>query len=69
MINPDENGEIICPNCRREYKPILERKTSQAIQDEHPNATKEEREQLISGICSDKCWEEFLGLNLGEDYE
>ena len=62
MIHPDENGEIKCPSCLRKYKPILERKTDKAIQDEHPQATKEEREQLISGLCSDKCWNSFLGF-------
>jgi len=61
MINPNENGLIKCPNCMREYMPVLKRKTNDSIQNEYPNASKEEREQLISGICSDKCWEEFLG--------
>ena len=53
---------MICPNCKKEYKPILERKTNELIQNEFPNATKEEREQLISGLCCDKCWKEFLGF-------
>ena len=67
MINPDENGEIKCPNCKRQYKPILERKTSHPIQHEHPTATKEEREQLISGLCSNKCWNKFLGFPNEDD--
>jgi len=62
MILPDENGLIKCPNCKREYKPVLERKTDKPIQAEHPTATKEEREQLISGLCCDKCWNSFLGF-------
>lgn len=54
---------MMCPNCKKEYTPKLgERKTNQPIQNEFPNATSEEREQLISGICSNKCWDEFLGL-------
>ena len=64
MIRPNENGEIICPNCKKAYKPILERKTDEPIQREHPKATAEEREQLISGLCSSKCWNKFLGLEL-----
>ena len=62
MINLNINGCVVCPNCKKEYKPILERKTNKLIQEEHPTATKEEREQLISGLCSNKCWKEFLGL-------
>ena len=64
MINPDENGFIVCPNCKKKYKPILERKTDEPIQREHPKATAEEREQLISGLCSNKCWNKFLGLEI-----
>ena len=62
MITPDENGLIICPNCRKEYKPILERKGNELLQISHPTATPEEREQLISGICCNKCWDNFVGL-------
>jgi len=58
----DYNGLTICPNCSKHYKPILgKRKTNEVIQVEFPNATKIEREQLLTGICSDKCWNEFLG--------
>ena len=55
---------MICPNCKKEYKPVLERKGNELIQVTYPNASKEEREQLISGICSDKCWVEFLGVEI-----
>jgi hypothetical protein len=55
---------MICPNCKKEYEPILgKRRTSQLIQDEFPDATPEQREQLQTGICSDKCWDEWLGIN------
>ena len=67
MINPDAQGFIICPNCNKRYKPILTRKTDKLIQEEYPQATKEEREQLISGLCSDKCWREYLGLDEGDE--
>jgi len=66
MINLNSNGEIKCPNCNKLYKPILKRKDGELIQVTYPNATKEQREQLISGICSNKCWEEFLGLTIPE---
>jgi len=57
-----------CPNCKRIYEPELgERKTNLNVQKEFPNATAIQREQLISGICSDKCWDEFLGT--GEEDE
>lgn len=53
---------ITCPNCKMKYVPTLERKTGALIQDEFPNASAIEREQLVSGICSDKCWDVFLGV-------
>ena len=62
MIIPNEKGLIICPNCKKEYKPILKRKDNELIQITYPKATQEEKEQLISGLCSSKCWNEFLGL-------
>jgi hypothetical protein len=31
------------------------------IQTVWPNATAIQREQLQTGICSDKCWDQFLG--------
>ena len=67
MINPNEKGEVRCPNCKKMYKPKLTRKTDLLIQQEFPTSTAEEREQLISGLCSNKCWNEFLGL--GEERE
>ena len=54
---------VICPNCYREYQPILARKNDKdTIQKQYPDAPAWQREQLISGICSDKCWNEFLGI-------
>jgi len=61
MITPDENGLIICPCCKKKYKPVLKRNGDLSIQDMFPNATADEREQLISGICSGVCFDEFLG--------
>lgn len=54
---------MICPNCKREYEPKLQRKHPElTITDEFPEASPIEREQLMSGICSDKCWDEWLGI-------
>jgi hypothetical protein len=54
----------ICPNCRKEYNTILERpkNDTRPIQEIFPNASLEHREQHISGLCSNKCWNQFLGL-------
>lgn len=50
-----------CPNCEKWYDTELDRKTDQNIQVEFPNEPAWKREQLISGICSDECWDQFLG--------
>lgn len=62
----DGLGNTICPNCGKHYLPDLgERKCAHLpIQVEFPFATPMQREQLITGICSDKCWQEYLH---GED--
>jgi hypothetical protein len=54
--------KIICPNCKKEYEPVLKRISDNPIQIDYPNAKPFEREQLISGLCSNKCWREFLGI-------
>jgi hypothetical protein len=55
--------KVQCPNCRKWYEPVLgERKQPELlIQQEFPDAMAWEREQLITHICSDKCWDEYLG--------
>ena len=62
MIQLNYNGEVKCPNCNKLYKPKLKRKEGELIQITYPKATKEDREQLISGLCCNKCWEEYLGI-------
>ena len=51
-----------CPNCGKIYVPVLKRKDVKPIQEQYPNAPKWQREQLISGICSDWCWKQFLSM-------
>lgn len=44
-------SEQWCPQCHRTYAPTYA----------DPNeGTSEDREQHISGICSDACWDHFL---------
>ena len=51
-----------CPNCLNEYNAVLERKSPDvSVQVEFPDSEPWQREQLISGICSDRCWDEFIG--------
>lgn len=51
-----------CPNCREGYYTVLDRINDRPIQEQYPDAPKWQREQLISGLCSDKCWREFLKM-------
>lgn len=60
--NKDTNGNTICPNCKKHYKPILSERDDRKIQEQFPNATPEEREQLITGLCSTACWKKYLGV-------
>lgn len=58
----DSQGRTICPNCQKAYIPKLDKRDPNIpIQRQFPNATPIEREQVITGICSDKCWKQFLG--------
>ena len=53
-----------CPNCGKVYEPVLKRPQGddRLIQDIYPDAKPFEREQLMTGICSDECWDEWLGV-------
>lgn len=60
----DSNGNTICPCCGKRYKPVLNKRPEddhRNIQKIFPNATAEEREQLLTGLCSTKCWNKYLG--------
>jgi hypothetical protein len=59
----DEAGLTVCPQCKKHYRPILERPISdiRPIQQIFPDAMPWQREQLITGICSDACWQKHLG--------
>jgi len=55
--------KIICPVCKKEYIPVLgeRRQPELLVQQEFPDAEPWEREQLLSGICSDECWDGCWG--------
>ena len=74
MSHLNFNAPATCPQCRKVYPPDLlpqdepdaeeafnEWKAGELIQRVWPGATSIQREQLQTGICSDKCWDEFLG--------
>jgi len=59
----DAEGLTICPNCNKHFKPELgERDPDMLIQEQFPNAIPWQREQLVTGICSDGCFDEFIGV-------
>lgn len=63
LIKPDAEGKIICPQCKRRYKPVLpipDPSDRRAIQDIYPDAENWQREQQLTGICSDRCWDLYL---------
>jgi len=64
---------VKCPNCGMQYTPDLAKRpdfTSKRtvwrggmlIQAVWPDASTIQREQLITGICSDECWNDYLGF-------
>jgi len=51
----------ICPVCKEQYTPVLGERDRRLIQEQFPNAEPWEREQLLSGICSQACWDKAFG--------
>jgi len=59
-----------CPNCHKVYTTVLDRQhPEKCIQEEFPNAPKWQREQFLTRLCSDKCWDEYLGLDVARRKE
>ena len=59
-----------CPNCKRDYRPVLIGKDPMGyrrfqmgdlVQVAFPKAKASEREQLVTGLCSDECSYHYLG--------
>lgn len=64
MRDLDEDGLTICPQCGRHYAPDLPGPPSgqrRPMQEIYPDAKPYQREQLITGLCSDECWDAYLG--------
>ena len=58
----DNQGLTICPVCKKHYKPDLaepSKNDKRCIQNIYPQAKPYQREQLLSGVCSDECWNEL----------
>jgi len=68
MINSNKDGLIECPCCKLLYKPVLKRVGNESIQTIYPNSAPWEREQLISGLCSEKCWDVMSGIDIDDEY-
>jgi len=59
----------VCPNCGKEYETDLEARDPRdprPIQKIYPDAEPYQREQLKLGLCSDKCFDEYVGTE--EEY-
>jgi hypothetical protein len=66
IFETDEQGLVICPQCGKHYVPdfpIREPEDDRLIQVIYPKATAEQREQLLTGLCSDTCWNLYLGAS------
>ncbi len=56
-----------CPNCRQRNTRMFDEdsyfnwRAGMLIQNAFPTQTLIEREFLMTGMCSDKCWNEYLG--------
>ncbi len=65
LIRPDQEGLIVCPECKRRYKPDLAippASDNRAIQVIYPDAEVYQREQQLTGLCSDECYDAHLGV-------
>lgn len=62
VLELGEPGKVALWRHARAQGPVqLLNRGAKLIQEEWPHSTGEEREQLITGICSDKCWNNYLG--------
>jgi hypothetical protein len=56
-----------CPNCLEEHSMMVDKnkynrwRAGEKVQMVWPEMTPAQREFLITGICSDECWNEYLG--------
>ena len=52
-----EGGNNFCPNCKESYVPTFPTKEAAFATDDLTA-----REQWLTGICSDECWDKYLGV-------
>lgn len=55
---------VQCPICRKTYTTLLEipEGDTRPIQQIFPHEPAWKREQLLTGICSDECWDECFNM-------
>ena len=61
-----------CPNCLKTYETDLPGRPEgdrRPIQEIYPSAERYQREQLQTGFCSDKCWDQYLRADEGAVYD
>jgi len=58
--------KVRCPNCGKIYNTVLEipKGDTRSVQQIFPHEPAWKREQLMTGICSDGCWEEYLAIKV-----
>jgi hypothetical protein len=68
MATPLPGEPKTCSICHTTYLTELKRPDGddRPVQEIFPREPRWKREQLISGICSDECWREFLGIPIPE---
>ncbi len=54
----DKFGNHICPNCGEHYEPDFDSKEEAKKYAEEKYQT----EQYITGLCSNECWNSYLGI-------
>lgn len=57
IVQTTPDGKHICPNCDDEYEPEFETKAAAK-----ENGDIVAVEQHLTGLCSDACWNEYLGV-------
>lgn len=73
MLEPTVIIHRRCPNCNKQTDIELEAEklhrwqAGEHVQDVWPEKSAIERETLISGVCSDECWDKLFPPEEGEE--
>ena len=68
----DKEGLTICPQCGKHYEPELPERDPldrRPIQKIYPGTEPYQKEQLKTGLCSDKCWDNHIGVKHKYTYD